>query len=282
MTEPEIRELHDPERRSWDSDGPRPVRVYTWRPERTTAGPPPLVLLSHGTGGSARDLGWLAEPLTDAGYLVAGCDHHGNNYLDGYLPEGFTCGWERPRDLSFVLDRLTRREEFGPVGAAGFSLGGYTAAALVGARLAPERVRAVGEGRVPLPPLPEFPDLLGALRAKYDDAALAALLADCGADRSDHRVRAAYLICPGIGELVDEASLARVHRPVAVRWGGSDVHTPAEQNALRYAEHIPGAELRPAGDEVTHYQFVRDEPGAAAVRAAAGQDVLAFFRRRLG
>lgn len=42
--------------------------------------------------------------------------------------------WERPLDATFVLDELGEREEIGVTGAAGFSIGGYTAAALLGAQ----------------------------------------------------------------------------------------------------------------------------------------------------
>ena len=38
----------------------------------------PLVLLSHGTGGSAVMLAWLGETLARAGYVVAAINHHGN------------------------------------------------------------------------------------------------------------------------------------------------------------------------------------------------------------
>ncbi len=38
----------------------------------------PVVLLSHGTGGTAASLGWLAGRLAAAGFIVLGVDHHGN------------------------------------------------------------------------------------------------------------------------------------------------------------------------------------------------------------
>jgi predicted dienelactone hydrolase len=71
---------------------------------------------------------WLVEPLVAAGFRVIAVDHHGNNYVDGYEPEGFLFVWERPRDLTFVLDVLANEQPHGPVGAAGFSVGGYTVA----------------------------------------------------------------------------------------------------------------------------------------------------------
>lgn len=49
----------------------------------------PLLLLSHGTGGSADSLDWLGAALAAAGYVVAGANHPGNNVLELLTREGF-------------------------------------------------------------------------------------------------------------------------------------------------------------------------------------------------
>jgi predicted dienelactone hydrolase len=64
-------------------------------------------------------MAWVTEPLAAAGFLVVAFDHHGNNFLDGYLAEGFARWWERALDATFALDLLTEREEIGPAGAGG-------------------------------------------------------------------------------------------------------------------------------------------------------------------
>ncbi|MFC8455013.1 alpha/beta hydrolase family protein [Kitasatospora sp. NPDC057223] len=280
------RDFGDTDRRSWSpgsaADAPRPVRAYLWEPSTPAAAdPPPLLLLSHGTGGSARDLAWLAEALAGAGFLVAGVDHHGNNWVDGYLPEGFAFSWERPRDLGFLLEKLRQERAVGPVGAIGFSLGGYTAAATVGARIAPERFRALALGLVPLPPLPEFPDLLEAMNARYAPEQLESVVEQSGADCSVPDVEAAFLICPGIGALIDEGSLAAVARPVSIHWGGADENAPGPENALHYAGYIPGAEAVCVGEEVGHYLFVDGGAEGEPVRRRVAADAVAFFRRHL-
>ena len=283
MAEPEIRELTDPKRSRWDTGGHRPVRVYLWEPDGTPSASvaTPLVLLSHGTGGSALEMFWLAQALASAGSRVAAVDHHGNNYLDGFLPEGFTCGWERARDLTFVLDVLAQQRELGPVGVAGYSLGGYTAAALLGARMAVERLIAVLDGTVPMPALPEFPDLRRALAEHLGADGIQSLVQPGGGDFSDGRVEAAFLICPAIGMLLDERSLAEITRPVAIRWAGADDITPASDNALRYAEFIPRAECVCVGPDVAHLDFT-DQPGGSAARKAVSADAVAFFQQQLG
>ncbi len=98
----------------------------------------PLIVLSHGTGGTAQSLAWLGTALASTGHVVAAVDHPGNNAVDGYTVPGFTLWWERARDLSVVIDHMLADAEFGPridrrrIGAAGFSLGGYTVIAIAG------------------------------------------------------------------------------------------------------------------------------------------------------
>ncbi|MGW3386457.1 alpha/beta hydrolase family protein [Streptomyces cinereoruber] len=280
---PLIRVLYDESRRDLrDPDRPRPVRVYLWEPDRPEADPAPLVVVSHGTGGSGGDMEWLVQPLLGAGFRVVALDHHGNNHVDGYEPEGFLHVWERPRDVSFVLDALARERPLGPVGAAGFSLGGYTAAALAGARVVPEVLWAVLTGEVPLPEIPEFPDVLEALLAKYpvDETSRRALDA-AGADLSDPRVRAVFQVAPGVGGLVSPESLAAVRVPVDIRWGGADTIAPYQTDTRPYLENIPTARGRSAGPDVRHDDFFAPEPADPDVRFRVGGEAAAFFRRHL-
>jgi predicted dienelactone hydrolase len=97
----------------------------------------PLVILSHGTGGSAMQMAWLGTALAREGYIVAAVNHHGNSGADmPYDPRGFVLWWERVPDLTVVINRMLSDSTFGPnidperIVAAGFSLGGYTVAAL--------------------------------------------------------------------------------------------------------------------------------------------------------
>jgi len=155
LSRPRIRVLRDASRRDLrEPSRPRPIRVYEWEPQSAAAMPVPLIVVSHGTGGSGGDMNWLVEPLVAAGFRVVAVDHHGNNYVDGYEPEGFLFVWDRPKDLSFVLDVLADQQPYGRVGAAGFSVGGYTVGALAGARLDPQAVAAVLTGQARLPPIP--------------------------------------------------------------------------------------------------------------------------------
>ncbi|HYN94683.1 MAG TPA: alpha/beta hydrolase [Pilimelia sp.] len=280
--------LADPSRPHWRApERPRPVPVTVWQPT-AGAGPYPVILLSHGTGGAAAALSWLATELAAAGFLVAGVDHHGNTYVEPPDPRGFARWWDRARDLSVALDAvLAGDHDADPrrVGAAGFSLGGYTVAALLGARIDEIRYRAVADGAVPPPP--EYPDLLTDLRAVLGPAGLARLLAECVADVRDARVRAGLLLAPALAPALDPASLAAISAPVRVLWGDADTICPPPANAHAYLAGIPGASGASLGPDVGHYAFTGTdtpgEPAAAANRrrvaqAAAVAEARAFFQ----
>src|SRR5260370_27202665 len=59
----------------------------------TAPGRFPLILLSHGTGGSALMMGWLGSFLASHGYIAAAVNHPGNNGTEPYTPAGFTLWW---------------------------------------------------------------------------------------------------------------------------------------------------------------------------------------------
>jgi predicted dienelactone hydrolase len=261
----------------WRPDEPRPIRVHEWRAGEGA----PLVVLSHGTGGSAAAMAWLAEPLAAAGFRVVALDHHGNDFFGGYHPAGFVFGWERPRDVSVVLDALEQQAPLGPVGAAGFSFGGYTAAALVGARLDEAVIRALLDGSVPMPDIPEYPGVLEELAAVLSEDEIREAVARCGADLSDDRVRAALLVAPGLGALVEPESLADVRVPVEIRWGDADTVNPYEVDTRPYLEGIPAAAGRSAG-AVEHVDFIPPLRPEAPARAEVAADAVTFFRRVLG
>jgi len=99
----------------------------------------PLLIVSHGTGGSSMAHHPIAEALASAGFMVAALTHPGDNYQDRSLVADERYFEERPRQLVALLDALTSDEITGPlidsdrIGAIGHSAGGYTVAVLAGA-----------------------------------------------------------------------------------------------------------------------------------------------------
>ena len=103
------------------------------------AGPRPLVLLSHGLGGHALSLRWLAHGLVEAGATVLAVNHPNSTFSDFDLARGLA-HWTRAEDLRHALDWLLAHPELGAlvdaerIHAAGFSYGGWTALSLGGLR----------------------------------------------------------------------------------------------------------------------------------------------------
>jgi predicted dienelactone hydrolase len=221
---------------------------------------------------------WAAEPLARAGFFVAAVDHHGNNAVTGYLPEGFAFWWDRALDLSFVLDVLSAERDVASAGALGFSLGGYTVAAIAGARIDVAAYERLLDGSLDLEPPPEFPDLADALRARLGERDYRRDVAPAGAPYQDTRIGAVFAICPALAEVVDPESLRSIDLPVAVRWAGSDDICP---EARRYADLIPAADGRCVGESVGHYAFLHSTEGAEPVREAVAAEAVDFFGRRL-
>ena len=100
----------------------------------------PLVLLSHGSGGKADKLFWIADYLVRNGNVVLAVDHPGNMTGDNSA-DGLMRVWDRPKDLSFALDELLKRPDFkqrldlSKVAAVGHSAGGTTVLLLAGGRM---------------------------------------------------------------------------------------------------------------------------------------------------
>jgi predicted dienelactone hydrolase len=227
-------------------------------------------------------MGWLAEPLAAAGFRVVAVDHHGNDFVGGYHPAGFLFVWDRPRDLTVALDAIAAQGPIGPVGVAGFSAGGYTAAALVGARADREIVRLLLDGTIPVPPIPEFPDALEALRAAVPPGEIDAAAAASGADLADPRVRAAFLVAPAVGALMTPESLAGIRVPVAVRWAGADDVNPYDTDVRAYVDLVPGVDARCVGPDVRHQDFIAPLVADATIRGAVAREAVAFLRAALG
>ena len=108
------------------------------------AGNRPLVVMSHGMFGNARNQAWLAEALVAEGFIVAAIDHPGTSTFQRD-PDHRRELWERPKDISRLIDFMTTDSDQSSlvddtrVFMAGHSLGGYTATALAGGRFDPEK-----------------------------------------------------------------------------------------------------------------------------------------------
>jgi predicted dienelactone hydrolase len=224
----------------------------------------PLLLLSHGTGGSAVDLDWLASALAANGYVVAGVNHPGNNALEPLTRDGFLLWWERATDVSEVLDAvladplLGNRIDRDRIGAVGFSLGGYTVLELAGERTDLQAFRDFCQSSA-ADAICHPPEMkrLKEDEKKLDELspAMKASMAHAGDSYRDKRIKAVFAIAPALGEAFDSTSFADVNIPVSLMAGTDDMTAPVKTNIDRIASFLPGAELMLAPG-AAHYTFL--------------------------
>jgi predicted dienelactone hydrolase len=286
----------DSERPNWDGTGPRPLVWAAWYPAAQgivesdlssairppgwfTAGPAardaplksdqaryPLVVFSHGTGGMGLQQEWLARDLASRGFIAIAVNHHGNANTEPYRAEGFLCAWERARDITLLLDRIetvplfAERVDTGRIYAAGYSLGGFTATALLGAIMlrspfAPGATSSFGRGPR------EFPDLADHLPRLLETSAV---FRDSWARMSrsyrEPRIKAALLLAPGRSvQSFGEDSLASIEVPSRIMVGGADFLVPA---AHWLHERLPNSALDIVAPEAGHYVFLPESTAA--------------------
>lgn len=290
----------DASRTNWSGDGPRPLSWSMWYPAteaaqearpvepswfelgavaRDAVPRPPngahhVVLLSHGTGGTARGLDWLARRLAQKGFVALAVDHHGNTGSEPYCPEGFLCLWERARDLSALFDCDDWRGRLqGPVsptaGVAGFSAGAYAAMLLAGAQVAYAQFEDENPERSPIRGPREFPDLADKIpELLKTNLAFNASWTRRRLSYRDSRVTAALALAPGRsvrGFSIE--SLQQIKVPVHIVVGDGDLAAPPEHCARWLHDRVPSSSFEMLQGGVGHYVFL-PKPSERGLREA--------------
>lgn len=251
----------------------------------------PVIVLSHGLGGSGTNYTYFGEHMASHGYLVIAPTHAGSDtaallqwlkdHSDDKRPAGR--GWlaesvndpenlkQRPKDISFVIDQVGKREAFSAIadlsriGVAGHSFGAYTAMAIGGMLVdlpdAPdtsfrdERVKAV------LPMSPEGKGTMGIDEHSWDPFAAPVLFLtgtkDYGAGgRAAAWRREAFDAIRG-----QDAYLATIDGATHMTFsgtGGGDQAAMRERIRSRIREKIVDKGLsQPDPDEAAHLDIVR-------------------------
>ena len=228
----------------------------------------PVVVISHGTGGSHYLYRTLAAHLAKNGYVVAQLEHPGNNRNDNSLADTDANLVNRPRHMALVIDAVADDAALGDhviaeqVAAIGHSIGGYTALAVAGGK-----------------PWSRTGQQLETVH--------------------DTRVKALVLLAPVAFWYVPDGSLANVTAPILVYGGDEDTFAPT------WHAHLILAQV-PDKSKVTyrlipkagHYSFLSpfppsmakptfppsvDPPGfdREAFHSVLNPEVLAFLDRAL-
>jgi len=212
----------------------------------------PLVVLSHGFGADRFFLDYLGTHLASHGLTVVSVEHPGSNLsalvnlpVDPEIagePSRILPAQEfldRPRDVSFVLDRLERLDNSSSlygglfntenVTIIGHSLGGYTGLALAGAKLDLRSLDTFCQNLQPL----------GVSPADWLQCA-AVDLEEQQADLTDDRIQQVVAMNTLTGQLFGEAGLSDITVPTVLLTGTQDSVTPTLDQQLGAFTQLSG------------------------------------------
>lgn len=246
----------------------------------------PLIVISHGRAGSFIILHDIAEVLADAGFIVAALNHPGDTARDLSRTDELAIFVERPDHIRRLIDFMLGGSALAPtidrdrIGFYGFSRGGYTGLALIGAR--PDWANATEFCR-------ELPrGICGQVLKKEFSAQL---------PTPDPRIKAAVIADP-LSVFFTADSFSAVTVPVqlwASELGGDGVlphsvdivdtglHRRHEYHVVPNAGHFSFVAPCPPAIATAAPEICTDSAGfdRAAFHTQFNADLLAFFRTQL-
>jgi predicted dienelactone hydrolase len=239
----------------------------------------PLIVMSHGTGGSFEGHYDTALALAEAGFVVAAVTHTGDNYRDqsqvGRLDD-------RPRQIKVLIDYMLasweHHEALDParVGMFGFSAGGFTALVAIG---------GTPDMRTVAPHCAAHPDEWACRMLREHKVDLSANGSRAEADWvHDPRIVAAVIAAPAVGYAFSADGLAAVTVPIQLWRGDSDEILPHPNFAQAVYDRLPVKPEYRVVANAGHFAFLAPCTPALAARVPeicrdpAGFDRAAFHR----
>lgn len=213
-----------------DQSRNRPFYVDVYKPQKWREGKTPVLVLSHGLASNPADFAEGGEFMASHGYVVAIPQHpgsdsqHADDLKKGLVKNVFENDSfiNRPKDISYVIDELERRNQsefegrlnLESVGVGGHSFGGYTALAIAGATL-------------------DFEYLQKGCERNYAGLDMALLL-QCQAldlpkksyNFRDERVKAVFAVNPVNRFIFGKQGLNNIKIPILLGSGSYDPATP--------------------------------------------------------
>lgn len=217
----------------------------------------PLVALSHGMYGNAMNQSWLAAELARQGYVVAAIHHPGTSTWsrDAAVARQL---WERPRDISRVIDHLLTEPEWRAridpdrIFMAGHSLGGFTAMLLAGARYDSAKFESYCDG--------EPGELVCGIFDNWKIAQTADDRAAMQADLSDPRIKRIAVFDLGGTQTFSASSLKNIDTPLLVFGAprlGQETRIDLDRESRALVQALPADKvtyLEP--EDLAHFDFL--------------------------
>ncbi|MDR3445319.1 MULTISPECIES: hypothetical protein [unclassified Dyella] len=271
-------------------------------------GAKPLVVISHGNGGSRLGHHDLATFLASHGFIVATLNHPKDDFEDTSGVGHIEVLAGRPVQVKSTISTLLADPRWktlidpARIGVAGFSAGGYTSLMVVGAK--PDFTRFVDF----CARYPKDDNVCGKLAEFQTEATKSGLTLrqlmqqrqsqlNRYGDTADPRVKAAFVMAP-LSLIFDTHSFDTVSAPIYLYYGQNDHVLRPEANArhiqplihtLAGVKEVPKADhwvfLTPCAPVLTKEinELCIDPPGVDRVKVheQINDDALTFFRKTL-
>ena len=262
-----------------DPDG-KPLVVGIWYPSQATATPLslgpttmtvafnapvhgralPMVVMSHGTGGSLLGHFDTAVALADAGFVVVAMNHIGDNHADQSRSADVM---DRPRQVGRVIDHMLSawagHAAIDPdrIGMFGFSAGGFTTLAAIG---------GIADFAKIGPMCRQYPeDFVCQLIARRQSP----VVAPATTVATDTRIKAAVIAAPALGFTFSPDGLKNVSVPVQLWRAENDVVVPHPRYAEAVRLALPAAPDYHVVPGAGHFDFLAPCSDALASMAPA-------------
>ena len=272
--------------------------VQTVAPDAPVAGEHlPLIVMSHGNGGTYQNNYDTALELAKAGFVAASVSHTGDTHDD---QSRALYVMDRPQHMhrlvGYMLSEWSNRARLdaGRVGVFGFSIGGFTA--LVAAGGVPDLSLTEAHSKAH----PEYYDAQVAKRSGASPEAIAMLRSKLPASTwvHDPRIKAAVVAAPALGYTFGREGLKDVTVPIQL-WRAEQDHilprpdyaeavrtalpTPPEYHVVENADHFDF--LAPCTDMLRQFapMICVSRPGfdRAVFHQTFNAEVVRFFQETL-
>ncbi|MCA0970800.1 alpha/beta fold hydrolase [Halobacillus litoralis] len=217
--------------------GPYPMHVATGAD--LSNGTYPLVIVSHGTGGTPLVYRGLAKALAASGFIVAMPEHPFNNIHDNRFKDSMELLESRPKHITQAIDWFMEDHSFrdhikqDDISMIGHSMGGYTAVAAAGG--IPTSLPGETEGGSPV-------------------------VVDV---EKEKRIKKLILLAPALGWFREKGALDHVHLPIFVMTGEKDEVTPSfHAELLRQGVKHPEMIEHKVVENGGHFSFLTPFPEA--------------------